>query len=155
VNLKERLNEDMKQAMKDKDKMRLSAIRMLRGAIRDREINQRIELDDNGVIEVLSNQIKKRKESVEQFKAANRDDLVQQESAELKVLEAYLPEQLSVDELKALIEKVILEIGATSARDMGKVMSVIMPQVKGKADGKIISQLVKDKLSAISSQQSA
>lgn len=147
MTLKERLTEDMKQALKAKDKAKLDAIRMLRGAIRNKEIEIQKELDDEGVLSVLQNQIKRYRDSLEQFKDAGREDLVEQEEAQLKALEVYLPEQLSVEEIEQLIDKAIAETGAASPKDMGKVMSAIMPQVRGKADGRMVNQLVREKLS--------
>jgi len=146
LTLKERLTEDMKQALKTKDKAKLNAIRMLRGAVRNKEIETQKDLDDEGILQVLQTQIKRYRDSVEQFKDAGRDDLVEQEEAQLKALEAYLPEQLSTEEIGQLIDRVIAETGATSPKDMGKVMGAIMPQVRGKADGKMVNQLVRERL---------
>jgi uncharacterized protein YqeY len=146
LTLKERITADMKQAMKAKDKLKLDAIRMLRGAIRDREIEKQIELDDAGVIQVLANQVKKRKDSIDQFRDAERMDLVEREEKQLQALEVYMPQQLSPDEVKHLIDKVIAETGASSMRDMGKVMSTIMPRIQGRADGKEVNQLVRESL---------
>jgi len=146
LTLKERLIEDMKQAMKTKDKLKLDAIRMLRTAIRNKEIEQQTELDDNGVLQVLANQIKRRKDSIEKFKDAGRMDLVEKEEEELRALEVYMPQQLSSEELEKLVDEVIAETGASSMRDMGKVMSEIMPRIWGKADGKEVNQIVRQKL---------
>ena len=147
MTLKERLTEDMKQALKTKDKPKLDAIRMLRGAVRNKEIEIQKELDDEGILQVLQNQINRYRDSLEQFKNAGRTDLVEQEEAQLKALEAYLPEQLSVEEVEQLIDKAITETDATSPRDMGKVMSAVMPLVRGKADGRTVNQFVREKLS--------
>ena len=146
MTLKERLTEEMKQAMKAKEKGRLSAIRMVRAAIRDKEIEKRNELDDGGVLEVIANQIKKRKDAIELARQAGRDDLVESETAEVAVLEAYLPAQLTETEIEALAVQVIEEIGATSRRDMGKVMGKLIPQVRGQADNALVSQIVRNKL---------
>jgi len=146
LTLKECIMEDMKQAMKSRDKLKLDAIRMLRGAIREREIEKQIELDDDGVIQVLTNQVKKRKDSIEQFRDAGRMDLVGREEKQLQALEIYMPQQLSLDEVKHLIDEVIAETGASSMRDMGKVMSTIMPRIRGRADGKEVNQIVRGKL---------
>ena len=144
--LKEQLNEEMKQAMKAKDKNRLSAIRMVRGAVRDKEINSQVELDDDGVLEVIANQIKKRKDALEQLSKSNRDDLVDAEMEQINTLQAFLPAQLSQDEIEAVVTGAIEELGATSMRDMGKVMGKLVPQLRGKADNSIVSQIVRQKL---------
>ena len=147
MGLKEQLNEDMKQAMKAKDKNRLSAIRMVRGAVRDKEINSKVELDDDGVLEVIASQIKKRKDALEQLRKSNRDDLVDAEMEQIKALQEFLPAQLSMEEIEAAVTGAIEELGATSMRDMGKVMGTLVPQLRGKADNSVISQIVKQKLS--------
>ena len=144
--LKEQLNEEMKQAMKAKDKNRLSAIRMVRGAVRDKEINSQVELDDDGVLEVIASQIKKRKDALEQLSKSNRDDLVEAEMDQINTLQAFLPAQLSQEEIEAVIIGVIEELGATSMRDMGRVMGKLVPQLRGKADNSIVSQIVRQKL---------
>lgn len=147
VKLKERLNEEMKLAMKAKDKTRLSAIRMVRAAIQNKEIEKKTELDDDGISEVIANQIKIRKEAIEFAQQAGRDELVESETMQVEVLQAFLPEQLSEDEIEAITVKVIEEVGATSMRDMGKVMGKLIPQVRGKADNALVSQIVRKKLS--------
>ena len=144
--LKEQLNEEMKQAMKAKDKNRLSAIRMVRGAVRDKEINSQVELDDDGVLEVIASQIKKRKDALEQLSKSNRDDLVEAEMEQINTLQAFLPAQLSQEEIEAVIIGAIEESGATSMRDMGRVMGKLVPQLRGKADNSIVSQIVRQKL---------
>ena len=146
MGLKEQLNEEMKQAMKAKDKNRLSAIRMVRGAVRDKEINSQVELDDDGVLEVIANQIKKRKDALEQLSKPNRDDLVDAEMEQINTLQAFLPVQLSQDEIEAVVTDAIEELGATSMRDMGKVMGKLVPQLRGKADNSVVSQIVRQKL---------
>ena len=146
MGLKEQLNEEMKQAMKAKDKNRLSAIRMVRGAVRDKEINSQVELDDDGVLEVIANQIKKRKDALEQLSKSNRDDLVDAEMEQINTLQAFLPAQLSQDEIEAVVTDAIEELGATSMRDMGKVMGKLVPQLRGKADNSVVSQIVRQKL---------
>ena len=147
VKLKERLNEEMKLAMKAKDKTRLSAIRMVRAAVRNKEIEKKTELDDDGISEVIANQIKRRKEAIELAQQGGRDELVESETTQVEVLQAFLPEQLSEDEIEAIVVKVIEEVGATSMRDMGKVMGKLIPQVRGKADNALVSQIVRKKLS--------
>lgn len=146
MGLKEQLNEDMKQAMKAKDKNRLSAIRMARGAVRDKEINSQVELDNDGVLEVIASQIKKRKDALEQLRKSNRDHLVEAEMEQIHVLQEFLPAQLSSEEIEAVVVGAIEELGATSMRDMGKVMGTLVPQLRGKADNSIVSQIVRQKL---------
>ncbi len=146
MGLKEQLNEDMKQAMRAKDKNRLSAIRMVRGAVRDKEINSKVELDDDGVLEVIASQIKKRKDALEQLRKSNRDDLVDAEMEQINVLQEFLPAQLSMEEIEAAVTGAIQELGATSMRDMGKVMGTLVPQLRGKADNSVVSQIVRQKL---------
>ena len=146
MGLKEQLNEDMKQAMRAKDKNRLSAIRMVRGAVRDKEINSKVELDDDGVLEVIASQIKKRKDALEQLRQSNRDDLVEAEMEQIEILQKFLPAQLSEDEIEAVVTDVIEELGATSMRDMGKVMGKLVSQLRGKVDNSVVSQIVRQKL---------
>ena len=146
MGLKEQLNEDMKQAMRAKDKNRLSAIRMVRGAVRDKEINSKVELDDDGVLEVIASQIKKRKDALEQLRKSNREDLVEAEMEQINTLQEFLPAQLSMEEIEAAVTGAIEELGATSMRDMGKVMGTLVPQLRGKADNSVISQIVRQKL---------
>ena len=146
MNLKERLNEEMKRAMKAQDKGRLSAIRMARGAIRDKEINDQKELDDDGVLEVIASQIKKRKDALEQLRKSDRSEVVEAEEAQIQVLQEFLPAQLSEAEIETLVVKVIAETNATSMRDMGKVMGKLIPQLRGKADNSVVSQMVRQKL---------
>lgn len=146
MGLKERLNEEMKQAMKAKDKNRLSAIRMVRGTVRDKEIDNRAELDDDGILEVIASQIKKRKDALEQLRKSNRDGLVEAETEQINILQAFLPAQLSEAEIEAVVVGAIEELGATSMRDMGKVMGKLVPQLRGKADNSVVSQIVRQKL---------
>ena len=146
MGLKEQLNEDMKQAMKAKDKNRLSAIRMVRGAVRDKEIDSQVELDDDGVLVVIASQIKKRKDALEQLRTSNRADLVEAEIEQINVLQGFLPAQLSSEEIEAVVVEAIGELGATSMRDMGKVMGKLVPQLRGKADNSVVSQIVRQKL---------
>lgn len=146
MSLKEKITEDMKIAMKEGEKTKLNLIRMLRSDIRYKEIEKGSELDDNGIIDVLSSAAKKRKESIEEFKKGGREDLVAQEEKELKIIYSYLPEQLSEEELLTLIDESIVEADAQSSKDVGKVMRVIIPKVKGRADGKKVNQMVSLKL---------
>lgn len=143
----ERLNADMKQALKNKDKQKLSLIRMLKSALQNEQIKKGQELSDVDTLAVLSREMKQRKESLREFEKAGRDDLVQQVQDEINVLQTYLPEPLSETELKTLIAQTIDEIQASSKKDMGKVMSTLMPKVKGRAEGQLVQQLVMEELS--------
>lgn len=146
MSLSDRLNEDMKQAMKSQDKFKLSVIRMVRSTIKNSEIDLKRPLDDNEVLDVLTREIKQRKDSLQEFSKAGREDLADNLSAELVILAEYMPQQLSEEEVKAIVQQTIQQIGASSKADMGKVMTALMPQVKGRADGKIINQLVQQLL---------
>lgn len=141
------LNQDMKDAMRAKDKARLSVIRMVKAAIQNESIKKGDELDSEEELTVLSREFKQRKESLGEFESAGREDLVAGLNVELKVIEEYLPTQLTEEEILAIVEEVIAETGATSKVDFGKVMKVILPKVKGKADGSVISKLLQQKLS--------
>jgi uncharacterized protein YqeY len=144
--LKERITEDMKAAMRAGEKERLATIRLALAAIKQREIDERITLDDTQVLSVLDKMIKQRRESVAQFASGGRADLVARENAEIVVLQGYLPAQLSEAELDALIAGAIATSGATSLKDMGKVMAVVKPQAQGRADMGAVSARVKQKL---------
>ncbi|MCL5060051.1 MAG: GatB/YqeY domain-containing protein [Candidatus Thermoplasmatota archaeon] len=146
MTLKDRITEDMKQAMRAKDSARLSAIRLLLAAIKQREVDERITLDDAQIISVVDKMIKQRRESIAQFEKAARQDLVDAESFELQVLQAYLPQQLSEAEVDAIVAAGIAEAGATVMADMGKVMNVIRPKLAGRADMGKVSALVKSRL---------
>ena len=136
----------MKEAMRAKDRPRLEAIRLLRAAIQRREIDERTELDDDGVLSVVQKMIKQGHDSVEQFKNGNRDDLVSKETEMLQVLEDYLPAQLSKTEIEALLDSAFAETGAASQRDMGKVMGWLKPKINGRADMGLVSKTVKKRL---------
>ncbi|TDF96738.1 GatB/YqeY domain-containing protein [Paenibacillus piri] len=146
MSLSERLNEDMKLAMKSQAKFKLSVIRMVRAAIKNIEIDQRKTLDDQEVLDVLSREIKQRKDSLQEFEKAGRDDLAETVKAEIDILMEYLPQQLTEEEVKAIVQQTIQEVGASSKADMGKVMSALMPKVKGRADGKLVNQAVQQYL---------
>ncbi|GIP35837.1 GatB/YqeY domain-containing protein [Paenibacillus sp. J2TS4] len=146
MSLSDRLNEDMKQAMKSQDKFRLSVIRMIRSAIKNIEIDQRRSLDDNEVLDIISREIKQRKDSLQEFEKAGREDLAQSAKAEIAVIAEYLPQQLTEEEVKVLVQQTIQETGASSKADMGKVMAALMPKVKGRTDGKLVNQLVQQLL---------
>lgn len=146
MSLKDQLNESMKTAMKARDDLRLSAVRMVRSMVKNREIDQKKELNDQEIIEVISTLVKQRRESIRMYQEGNRPDLVEKEEAELGVLLGFLPAQLSTAEIEALVERVIAETGAQGAKDMGRVMKALTPLTAGKADGKTVSETVKQKL---------
>jgi uncharacterized protein YqeY len=145
---KEKMNEDMVLAAKAKNKVRLSALRMLKSGLHNQEIELKRELNETEFLQLLSSMVKQRKDSIEQFEKGGRDDLVEKETAELKVIEEFLPAQLPEADLDAAIAEAIREAGATGVRDMGKVMKVLMPRVTGQADGKRVGDKVKARLSA-------
>ena len=146
MSLKERITDDMKSAMRAGEKDRLGLIRMITSAIKQREVDERITLDDAQVLSVLEKMIKQRKESVVQFQAGNRADLVAKESAEIALLQAYLPSQLSDGEIDALIGEAIATTGAASVKDMGKVMGLIKAKAQGRADMAAVGAKIKAKL---------
>ena len=146
MSLKDQLNESMKTAMKARDDLRLSAVRMVRSMVKNREIDQKKELNDQDIIEVISTLAKQRRESIRMYREGNRPDLVEKEEAELEILLGFLPAQLSSEEIEALVERVIAETGAQGAKDMGRVMKALTPLTAGKADGKTVSDTVKQKL---------
>lgn len=146
--IKDRLTDDMKAAMRAKDSARLGVIRLVNAAVKQREVDERIELDDIQLLAVLDKMVKQRRESISQFDAAGRQDLVDKEQFELEVLQDYLPTALSNDEIAVIVEQAVADSGATAVKDMGAVMNLVRPQVQGRADMGKISALVKDRLSA-------
>ncbi len=148
MSLKEQLAEDMKQAMKDKEagKLRLSVIRMVRASIKNVEIDRKQELSEEEVVDVVAKEMKMRRDSMEEFKKANRLDLVENLEQEISVLVKYLPEQLSEDEVRALVKEAVEQTQATGPKEMGKVMAALMPKVKGRADGKLVNSIVREML---------
>jgi len=146
MSLKERISDDMKAAMRAKESERLGTIRMLQAAIKQREVDERITLDDVQILSVIEKMLKTRKESVDQFKTAGRDDLVAKETSEIAQLQAYLPAQFSASELEAVIAAAVSSTGATSIKDMGKVMAIVKQQAAGRADMTAVSALIKAKL---------
>ena len=136
----------MIEALKNKDKDSLSVIRLLKGAIQLEELNQKKELDDDEVSSIVIKQIKQRKESIEQFEKGNRQDLIEKTLKEIEVLEKYLPLQLTEEELEQVILKTFEQVNPTSKKDIGKIMALVMPQVKGKADMGLVSKIIKEKL---------
>ncbi|WP_123039809.1 GatB/YqeY domain-containing protein [Cohnella candidum] len=147
MNLEERLNEDMKQAMKAGDKFRLQTIRMVRSSIKNQEIELRRPLDDNELIQVVSRELKQRRDSLQDFQRGGREDLVAGVSAEIDIISQYLPQQLTEEEIKDIVMQTMQETGASSKADLGKLMGALMPKVKGRADGKLVNQLVQQLLS--------
>jgi len=147
MSILEKLTEDMKVAMKAGEKERLSTIRLLRGQLKDVEIDKRAPLSEEEEIATLSNAAKKRREAIEAYSAANREDLAAKERQELEVIQSYLPQQLSAAEIETLVDAAIAGSGAQTMKDIGKVMPVVMAQVKGRADGKLVNELVRKRLS--------
>jgi uncharacterized protein len=147
VSLLERLNNDMKQAMKNKEKDKLSVIRMIKASVQNESIKLGRDLSEEEELTVLSRELKQRKDSLHEFEKAGREDLVEKTSTELTFVELYMPKQLSEDELSEIVKSTISEVGANSKAEMGKVMAAIMPKVKGKADGSLVNKLVQQHLS--------
>ena len=144
--LRQQLTDAMKAAMKGGDKARLGVIRLILAAVKQREVDERIELDDSQVLAVLDKMVKQRRDSIEQYSAAGRDELAAQEAAEIEVIQQFLPAALSESEILAIVEAAITESGAQSVRDMGKVMALVKPKVQGRADVGMVSGLVKQRL---------
>ncbi|GEN33237.1 MULTISPECIES: GatB/YqeY domain-containing protein [Aneurinibacillus] len=147
MRLVDRLTNDMKQAMKDKDKLKLSVIRMVKSSIKNEEINNGKELSDDEVLTVLTRELKQRRDSLQEFEKAGREDLAASARDEINVLMGYMPEQLSEEEIRTLVSEVIQQTGASSKKDMGKVMGALMPKVKGRADGALVNKIVQESLS--------
>ena len=146
MSLSEQIDRDIIEALKGGDKPRLVVLRGLKSDLKYKQIEGGEKLSDEQVIEVLSSAAKRRRDSIEQFRRGDRDDLVQQEESELAIITIYLPKQLSADELRQLVEAAIAEVGADSPKQMGQVMKVLMPQVKGRADGKLVSKMIAELL---------
>jgi uncharacterized protein YqeY len=146
MGLKERIDGDLKAAMKAREELRLSTVRMLKAAMKNREIEKGSVLADEDVFGVIASMIKQRKDSVEQYARGGRADLAEKEEAEIGILQEYLPEQLSEEEVEEIIKEAISEAGASSSRDMGKVMKLVMPRVRGRADGKLVNEKVRELL---------
>src|SRR5512137_2872528 len=148
MGFKDKVNQEMIRAAKEKAGLRLSTLRMLKSGLHNREIDLKRELNEAEFLQLLSSMVKQRRDSIEQFEKGGRSDLVEKEKAELKVIEEFLPSQLSEADLDAAIADAIREVSATGIRDMGKVMKVLMPKVTGRADGKVVGDKVKARLSA-------
>lgn len=147
--MRDKILNDLKEAMKSQDKERLSVIRMVKGAIQMEELNTKRELNDDEVISIIAKQIKTRKESIVEFEKGNRNDLIEKTNSEIKLLEEYMPEQLSSEEVIEVIDKVFNEINPTGMSDMGKIMGKLNPLLKGKADMGFVSSVVKERISTL------
>ncbi|HET6414358.1 MAG TPA: GatB/YqeY domain-containing protein [Anaeromyxobacter sp.] len=146
MTLKERIDQDLKTAMREKDVVRLSVVRLLKSAIKYREIELAKALDDGEIEGVIASEVKRRRDSVEQYRAGNRQDLVDREEAEIRILQGWLPAPLSPDELAAKVDEVVRRLKASGPKDMGAVMKALLPEVQGRAEGKTVSELVKSRL---------
>ncbi|NLN47944.1 MAG: GatB/YqeY domain-containing protein [Clostridiales bacterium] len=146
MSFKQILQQDMKTAMKEKDTIRKNVITMVRAAILQQEKDKKIEMNDEGILDVIAKAAKQRKDSIPEYEKGNRPDIIKDLEREIEILMSYLPEQLSEDEVDELVSQTIFEVGAQSARDIGLVMKALMPKVKGRADGRIVNQLVRKHL---------
>lgn len=146
MSLKERLAADLKEAMKNKDQLRKNVITLIRSDIKQIEVDKRVELEEQDIIEIISRQLKQRKDALDEFHKGGRQDLVEQTEQEVHYLLQYLPEQLSEEEITNIVKETISELGANSIKEMGKVMAAVIPKVKGRADGKMVNQAVKQQL---------
>lgn len=143
MSLKERLLEDMKTAMRDKDSIRKNTVQLARAAVLQVEKDNKITLDDDGIVDIVAKEVKKRRDSLPDFERSGRQDLIDNLKTEIDILLQYLPQQLTEIELEVIVKKAVEDTGATSAKDIGKIMQAVMPQVKGRADGKAINQIIK------------
>jgi uncharacterized protein YqeY len=146
MSLKEQLKQDTNEASKSGDTKKRDILRMMQAAIKQIEIDDQVTLDDAGVLQVLTKQAKQRRESIAEYSKAGRDDLVVQEEYELGIIETYLPQMMSKEEIEVLVKQAIADTGAASSKEMGKVMGKLMPQVKGKADGRLVNEVVREQL---------
>ncbi|MFC4305578.1 GatB/YqeY domain-containing protein [Cohnella boryungensis] len=146
MTLADRLNDDMKQAMKSGEKFRLQTIRMVRSSIKNQEIELRRPLDENETLNILSRELKQRRDSLQDFERGGREDLVSNVKAEIEIISEYLPRQLTEEEIKAIVVQTMQETGASSKADLGKLMGALMPKVKGVADGKLVNAIVQQSL---------
>ncbi|HET6923447.1 MAG TPA: GatB/YqeY domain-containing protein [Anaeromyxobacteraceae bacterium] len=148
MGLRERLDADLKAAMKAKDELKLSVVRMLKSAVKYREVEgeKAVTLDEAGILQVVATEVKRRRDSVEQYRAGRREDLARKEEAEIVILQGYLPAQLSEAELRAKVDEVVARVGAKGPKDMGAVMRALLHEVQGRAEGKAVSDLVKQRL---------
>ncbi len=143
MSLKARLMDDLKIAMKEKDKVRKSVVTMLRSAIKQIEVDQRCDLEDDAIVDIIAKQIKQKNNAIEEFQNGGRPDLVEEAQEEIRILKTYLPEQMTEEEVKAIVDKAVADTGASSMKDMGKVMGIVTQATKGRADGKTVSDIVK------------
>jgi hypothetical protein len=148
--IKDKITQDMKKALADKDKVKLSVIRLLKSEIRYKEIEKGSELSDDEIISVLSSSVKRHKDSIEQFEKGGRKDLAAQEKAELEIIWEYMPKQLEEDELSKIVDQAIKKTDVSDPSGLGKVMKIVMPEVKGRADGKRVNELILSKLESMS-----
>ncbi|WP_026893683.1 GatB/YqeY domain-containing protein [Clostridiisalibacter paucivorans] len=146
MSLKEKLMEDLKMSMKNKDKLKKNVVTMVRASIKQREVDDRVELKDEDILDIISKQVKQKKDSIEEFQKGHREDLVQTAEKEIEILMEYLPEQLTEEELSIMVKEVIDEVGAKDMKDMGKIMGKMMPKIKGKADGSMVNKIVRQHL---------
>ncbi len=142
--LREKIQEQLKEAMKSRDKVKTRTLRMVIAALKNFEVEKMGEATDEEIIQIIQKEVKRRKEAIEEYKKAGREELAQSEREELEILMEYLPKQLTEDEIRSLALEVIKEVGASSLKDLGKVMKVIMPKVKGRADGKVVNRIVRE-----------
>lgn len=146
MSLKERLQEDWKSAMKSRDSFRASVLNMAKAAVLKAEKVDGSELKDDAVVDIISKEVKQRREAIVEFEKGKRQDLIDQTNQEIEILLEYLPQQLTEEEIAEIVKNAVIEVGASGIKDMGKVMTAIMPKVKGRADGKLVSQIVKENL---------
>ncbi|OPX44287.1 yqey-like protein [Ruminiclostridium hungatei] len=146
MSLKDLLLQDLKDAMKDGDAVRKTAVQMARSAVLQVEKDTKVTLDDDGIVEIIAKEVKKRMDTLPDFEKSGRDDLIDNLKAEIEVLKKYLPQQLSESEIEIIVKNAIASTGAASAKDIGKVMQAVMPETRGKADGKLVNQIVKNLL---------
>ncbi|HOK62601.1 MAG TPA: GatB/YqeY domain-containing protein [Soehngenia sp.] len=146
MSLKDKLMDDMKNSMKNKDTIRKNTITMIRAAIKQKEVDERKDLNDEEILDIISKQLKEKKMVIEDFKKGNREDLVELTEAEMKILLEYLPEQLSYEEVKSIVKDTIDNMGEVTPKDIGRIMKEVMPKVKGKADGSLVNKAVKELL---------
>lgn len=147
MSLKERLMSDLKDAMREGDQIRKDAIRMVRAAVKNKEIELQQEISDEKVIEIISQEVKRRKEAIEMFEKGGRDDLVEREKAQLEILLAYMPEQMSREEIKEVVQEIVEDMNATSIRQLGPVMGRAMEELKGRAEGNVVNEVAREILS--------
>lgn len=147
MSLEERLADEMRSALRSRDTLRLSVIRMARAAVKNKEIEERKKLDDSTIVKVISGLVKKGEESLVHFQQASRIELIEKQEKELEILRSFLPQQLSKDKILTLVDEAIKETNALEMKDLGKVMKSLMPKISGRADGKVVNQMVREKLS--------